>query len=407
MYRHTITEVTIGKIRPSRNNARTHSKRQVEQIIAAVRRFGWTYPILVDDEGNILCGVGRWLAAQKMGLTKVPVIPLSHLGEIEKRALMLADNKIAANSGWDRNVLARELGELSVLLPEIDLDIEIKGFSAPEVDMLLGELIDPEADPADLPPAPAQTAVSQKGDLWTLGEHRLACGDACLETDVHVLMGGDSAAMIFADTPYNRAIRAIVGRGKIKHREFAAASGEMSPAQFIKFLTQWMRLAARFSDEGSIHFIAIDWRHLTEILQASQDVYGSPKNLAVWIKTNAGQGSFYRSQHELIFVFKNGDAPHQNNIELGKHDLDLLAIDRGTVTAPAGCGKTHLISQALARHAGPKPILVLTHTNAGVAALRSRLDKAGVRPSYYRLTTIDGWCMRLLTLFPKRAAYDQ
>lgn len=319
MYRHTITEVAIGKIRPSRNNVRTHSKRQVEQIIAAIRRFGWTYPLLVDDEGNILCGVGRWLAAQKMGLTKVPVIPLSHLDDSEKRALMLADNKIAANAGWDRRMLAQELGELSDLLPEIDLDIEITGFSAPEIDMLLGELIDPEADPADLPPAPAQTAVSQKGDLWTLGSHRLACGDACNETDVRALMGDAHAAMIFADTPFNISIKAIVGRGKIKHREFATASGEMSRAEFVDFLTAWMRLAARYSSDGSIHFGCIDWRHVGEMLAAGENVYSELKNIVVWAKTNAGQGSFYRSQHELIFVFKNGEASHQNNIELGKH----------------------------------------------------------------------------------------
>lgn len=319
MFPHQISEMPVGKLRPGKNNMRIHSKRQIEQIIKSIKRFGWTCPILIDECGNILCGVGRWLAAQKMGLTKVPVIPLSHLGDIEKRALMLADNKIAANAGWDRGMPAQELGELSDLLPEIDLDIEITGFSAPEIDMLLGELIDPEADPVDLPPAPAQTTVSQKGDLWTLGSHRLACGDACSETDVRALMSDARAAMVFADTPYNISIKAIVGRGKIKHREFATASGEMSRAEFVDFLTAWMRLAARFSSDGSIHFGCIDWRHVGEMLAAGENVYSELKNIVVWAKSNAGQGSFYRSQHELIFVFKNGEASHQNNIELGKH----------------------------------------------------------------------------------------
>jgi DNA modification methylase len=127
------------------------------------------------------------------------------------------------------------------------------------------------------------------------------------------------AAMVFADAPFNLAIKSIVGRGGIKHREFSVASGEMSPDQFVKFLTKWMRLAAQFSTEGSVHYACMDWRHLTEILRASQEIYGAPKNLVVWAKTNAGQGSFYRSQHELIFVYKTGDAPHRNNIELGKH----------------------------------------------------------------------------------------
>jgi DNA modification methylase len=319
MYQHTITEVAIGKIRPSRNNARTHSNQQVQQIIAVILRFGWTYPILVDNEGNILCGVGRWLAAQKMGLAKVPVIHLSHLGDAEKRALMLADNKIAANASWDREILARELGELSALLPEIDLDIEITGFAPAEIDTLLGDLVDMETDPTDTPPEPAKEAISRRGDLWVLGNHRVLCGDACRETDVRALMGNARAAMVFADTPYNTSIRAIVGRGKNKHREFSIASGEMSPDQFVKFLTKWMRLAAQFSTEGSVHYACMDWRHMGEMLRAGEDVYNELKNLVVWAKTNAGQGSFYRSQHELIFVYKNGDAPHRNNIELGKH----------------------------------------------------------------------------------------
>jgi DNA modification methylase len=306
-------------LKPNPQNSRTHTNKQIGQIAASIRRFGWTYAILVDEHSTIIAGHGRHLAAIELGLTQVPVHVLTGLNEAEKRALMLADNKIAANAGWDREVLARELGELSTLLPEIDLDIEITGFAPAEIDTLLGDLVDLELDPADTPPEPAKEAVSQRGDLWLLGNHRLLCGDACREIDVRALMGDTRAAMIFADMPYNLAVKAIVGRGKIKHREFAAASGEMSPDQFVKFLTKWMRLAAQFSTEGSVHYACIDWRHLTEILRASQGIYGAPKNLVVWAKTNAGQGSFYRSQHELIFLFKNGDAPHLNNIELGKH----------------------------------------------------------------------------------------
>jgi DNA modification methylase len=306
-------------LKPSPRNARTHTKNQVEQIVGSVRRFGWTYPILVDEHSTIIAGHGRHLAAIELGLREVPVHVLTGLSDAEKRALMLADNKIAANAGWDREILARELGELSSLLPEIDLEIEITGFAPAEIDTLLDDLVDVETDPTDTPPEPAKEAISRRGDLWTLGNHRLLCGDACRETDVRALMGNARAAMVFADVPYNLSIKAIVGRGKIKHREFSVASGEMSPDQFVKFLTEWMRLAAQFSTEGSVHYACMDWRHLTEILRAGQDIYGAPKNLVVWGKTNAGQGSFYRSQHELIFVFKNGDAPHRNNIELGKH----------------------------------------------------------------------------------------
>jgi ParB-like chromosome segregation protein Spo0J len=306
-------------LRPSSRNARTHPKKQIEQIADSVRRFGWTYPILIDELGNILCGVGRWLAAQKLGLATVPVITIIGLGETKKRALALADNKIAANAGWDRTILAAELGELAVLLPEIDLSIEITGFEAAEIDSLMGDLVDPELDPADTLPEIAEVPISRRADVWLLGRHRLICGDACSDADVRTLMGRERADMVFADSPYNICIAAPVGRGKLKHREFASASGEMSPAQFTQFLTDWMMLAARYSEAGALTFAFMDWRHLGEIHAAGRQVYGELKQLIVWAKTNAGQGSFFRSQHELIFVFKNGNGPHQNNVQLGRY----------------------------------------------------------------------------------------
>jgi DNA modification methylase len=316
---HQITEMQVAKLRPSKRNARTHSKKQIEEIVNSIRRFGWTYPILADEQGNILCGVGRWLAAEKLGLAKAPVIVLSNLGDTEKRALALADNKIAANAGWDRTILAAELGELADLLPQIDLGIEITGFEAAEIDSLMGDLIDPEQDPADAIPEIEQIPISRTADLWLLGRHRLICGDACSDADVRALMGRERADMVFTDPPFNLCIATTVGRGKIKHREFASASGEMSPPQFTQFLIDWMMLAARYSNVGALTFAFMDWRHLGEILAAGRQVYGEPKQLIVWAKTNAGQGSHYRSQHELIFMFKNGNGQHQNNMQLGRY----------------------------------------------------------------------------------------
>jgi DNA modification methylase len=316
---HQITEMQVAKLRPSKRNARTHSKKQIEEIVNSIRRFGWTYPILADEQGNILCGVGRWLAAEKLGLAKAPVIVLSNLGDTEKRALALADNKIAANAGWDRTILAAELGELADLLPQIDLGIEITGFEAAEIDSLMGDLIDPEQDPADAIPEIEQIPISRTADLWLLGRHRLICGDACSDADVRALMGRERADMVFTDPPFNLCIATTVGRGKIKHREFASASGEMSPPQFTQFLIDWMMLAARYSNVGALTFAFMDWRHLGEILAAGRQVYGELKQLIVWAKTNAGQGSHYRSQHELIFMFKNGNGQHQNNMQLGRY----------------------------------------------------------------------------------------
>jgi DNA modification methylase len=309
---------SIRKLKPNNGNARTHSRRQIQQIAASISRFGWTYPILVDDDYTIIAGHGRYLAAIECRLKEVPVIVMTGLGHAEKRALAIADNKIATNAGWDRATLAAELGELSHLLPELNLDIGITGFEPAEFDLLCSDLSDAENLSADTVPQVEADPVSQRSDLWLLGEHRLICGDAREHTDVSALMRTQRARMVFADPPYNVSIASVVNRGRTKHREFKAASGEMTPAQFTRFLASWMELAVKYSTDGSIHFVCMDWRHLGETLSAGTHVYSELKNLIAWVKSNAGQGSLYRSQHELIFVFKNGTAPHQNNVELGR-----------------------------------------------------------------------------------------
>jgi hypothetical protein len=233
--------------------------------------------------------------------------------------LALADNKIAANAGWDRAVLAAELGELADLLPECDLDIEITGFEPAEIASLMGDLVDPEQDPADEFPPSTEIPVSRSGDLWQLKEHQLLCGDATAAANLRRLMERHRAAMVFTDPPYNLRISSLQGRGRIKHGEFAQASGEMSSDQFARFLRTSLGLAAKHSASGCIHYVFIDWRHIGELLSAGSDVYSELKNIIVWAKTNAGQGSFYRSQHEFICVYKFGDAAHTNNIELGRH----------------------------------------------------------------------------------------
>jgi DNA modification methylase len=304
---------------PATKNARTHSKKQIKQVASSIRQYGWTYPILADDELTIICGHARWEAAKQLGLKDVPVLVMRGLSDAEKRALALADNKIPANAGWDRKLLAEELGELASLLPDCNLSLDITGFEPAEIDGLLADFGDSDRDSADAPCTIAEHPNSRKGDLWQAGPHRVLCGDARDQADWATLMGRDRAAMVFADGPYNVRISTTLGRGKIQHREFAAASGEMSSLDFTRFLTSWMRLAAQFSDDGSIHYACIDWRHLGEMHRAGEEVFGPLQNLVVWNKTNAGQGSFYRSQHELIFVYKKGDAPHLNNVELGRH----------------------------------------------------------------------------------------
>jgi ParB-like chromosome segregation protein Spo0J len=252
----------IRKLRPSKRNARTHPKKQIRQIANSILRFGWSYPILIDEKNVILAGHGRYEAALLLGLREVPVFVVSGLSDAEKRALALADNQIAANAGWDRQLLAEELGELAKLLPECNLDLEITGFEAAEIDRLLGDLADPELDPADEVPPPKKQATSRIGDLWELGPHKLLCGDAQSATDVRRLMGTEPATMVITDAPYNLPIKSVQGRGSIKHGDFAQASGEMSPAQFTRFLRTSLSLATKHSVSGAIHFVFIDWRHI-------------------------------------------------------------------------------------------------------------------------------------------------
>jgi DNA modification methylase len=316
-----IELVSPGALKANPRNARTHSKKQIRQITDSIMAYGFTVPVLIDKNGMLLAGHGRLEAAKLLGLRKIPAITLEGLSEAKKRALLLADNKIAENSGWDRKRLAIELPTLADLLVEEDLEISITGFEPVEIDRLLSDFEAESTDPADAVETEWLTAsvVSKPGDLWLLGNHRLACGDARSWPTLDRLMGGERAAMCFLDPPYNVSIKGVVGRGRTKHSEFVMASGEMSRSEFIAFLHETLGNAAAHSREGAVHYVCIDWRHVGELLEAGQRTYAAMLNLAVWVKSNAGQGSFYRSQHELIGVFRVGNTPHLNNIELGRH----------------------------------------------------------------------------------------
>ena len=260
-------------------------------------------------------------AAELLGLSEVPVIFLEGLTEAKKRALLLADNKITENAGWDRKRLAVEFPELTELLIDEGLDISITGFEPVEIDQIAIDFEENTPDPADTVENEwlAASVVSKPGDVWELGEHRLSCGDARNTGDIDRLMSGKRAAMAFLDPPYNVRIRGVVGRGRIKHAEFAMASGEMSRTDFTAFLEETLGTAARVSRDGAVHFVCMDWRHVSELIEAGREIYGEMLNLVVWEKTAPGQGAFYRSAHELIGVFRVGDAKHLNNVELGRH----------------------------------------------------------------------------------------
>jgi DNA modification methylase len=315
----------IAELNLNSRNPRVHSARQIRQIARSIEAFGFNVPVLIDANLGVVAGHGRVTACQQLGWRKVPTIALEHLSHAQAAAFMIADNRLTENSVWDDRLLAEQFKELSVL--DLDFSIETTGFETAEIDLQIESLAsdgDEQHDEADeIPAASVLPPVSRAGDLWLLGNHRVLCANALHEPAYRLLMGKTKSAVVFADPPYNVPVDGHVGGlGKIHHREFAMASGEMTEAEFTAFLNAASTLLARFSREGSLHYICIDWRHIEELLNATRDVYSELKNLCMWAKDNAGMGSLYRSQHELVFVFKNGTAPHRNNIQLGQFGRD-------------------------------------------------------------------------------------
>jgi DNA modification methylase len=303
---------------PYARNARRHSKKQIKQIADSIRRFGFNNPVLISEEGEIIAGHGRVEAAKQLGLATIPTLKLSHLSEAERRAYILADNKLALNAGWDPDLLAIELQGLI----DLDFDVTLTGFSLAEVDLTLDAARDADPGsvlgPEDEVPELAAQAVCRRGEIWTLGRHRLICGDARNPEDYVRLLDGRRADMVFTDPPYNVKIDGnATGLGKFSHREFAMASGEMSKAEFTGFLTTSLSAMAGSCRDGAIAFVCMDWRHMGELLAAGEVAFSELKNLCVWNKTNGGMGAFYRSKHELVFVYKIGDAEHVNTFGLG------------------------------------------------------------------------------------------
>jgi DNA modification methylase len=303
-------------------NPRLHSRRQIRQIARSIETFGFNVPILVDAELKVIAGHGRVLASRELKVAEVPTISIDHLSPEKIRAFTIADNKLTENATWSEEVLANHFIELSA--HDLNFDLDVTGFEIGEIDFLIenqGTLATAEKDTADdLHNIPLGPPTCRPGDIWLLGRHRVLCGNSLESSSYTALMEGEAANLVFADPPYNVRIDGHAsGLGRTKHREFPMASGEMGRAQFIDFLTRICRQLKRFSQPGAINYICMDWRHAAEMLAAGNEIYPELKNICVWVKHNAGMGSFYRSQHEMIFVYKSGRQSHRNNIQLGKH----------------------------------------------------------------------------------------
>ena len=349
-----VKQVPVISLKPHANNPRTHTKKQIRQIAELIRTFDWTNPILVDANDRIIAGHGRVEAAKQLKLPTVPVLRIEDLTEAQLTAYVIADNKLAKLAGWDQQTLAKELQFLTEL--DLDFDIEVTGFEMGEIDVLIeSQGASTQPDPADDIPEidEARAPVTLLGDVWLLGPDRLACGNALSSDSYRILMGRSRAQMVFVDPPYNVSIKGVLAaNGRVKHPEFVMASGEMSSEEFAEFLAGALGHHAAYSQQGAIHFICMDWRHLGELLRAGEAVYSELKNLCVWKKTNAGMGSFYRSQHELVFVFRHGHDPTINNVQLGTYGRN-----RTNVWEYAGQNVvTSERMQALIMHPTVKPV---------------------------------------------------
>lgn len=308
----------VADVKPDPRNARLHSSKHVAQIAKSIEAFGFNVPLLVDGQGAIIAGHGRLLAAKSLGWSTVPTIQLDHLSAEQVKAYRIADNRLTDCSNWDERLLAEQLKELADA--DLDFDLEAIGFDLPEIDLLiqgLGDVSDEPDDPSDA--VPEGPPVSVLGDVWQLGRHRIVCGNALEPETYTALLGTARAAMTFTDPPFNVPIAGHVsGKGKILHREFAMASGEMSSEEFTAFLSQFLEVAKSSCVNGALIYTCMDWRHVRELIAAGDAQQLDLKNICVWDKGCGGMGSLYRSQHELVFVYKAGTTPHTNNVQLGK-----------------------------------------------------------------------------------------
>ena len=336
----------LSSLKSNPRNARTHSRRQIRQIADSIEAFGFNNPVLVDESRFIIAGHGRVEAAKLLGMTEVPTVCLAHMTEAEKRAYVIADNRLAEKAGWDAEILAIEFETLFEIAPEFDLTVT--GFEIAEIDLIIqGDDNEAEPDALDdvaLPDTDA-ASVTRLGDLWQLDRHRVLCADATRREAYDRLLAGEAAQMVFTDPPYNVQIGGHVsGLGQVQHDEFPMASGEMTEDEFTVFLTTLLEKIRSHSADGAIAFVCMDWRHFYELLVAGRTAKLALKNLCVWAKTNAGMGTFYRSQHELVAVFKVGTARTSTASSSASTDVSYQRLDlsgRQQLRRGTRCGARH------------------------------------------------------------------
>lgn len=349
----TIEYVPTDQVKPDPRNPRRRSKSQIIALAKGIDAYDQCLPICVDDDLHIITGEGIWLACQRLKRPTVAIVRLSHLSPAQQRAFQIASNRLAELSSWDDRKLAEALRDLSA---EIDLDIELTGFTCAEVEFRINGLASmTEAEEDEVSPPEPDRQVTQVGDFWVFPRgHRLFCADATIAASFERLMANKRCAVVLTDPPYGLHIGDYVGLGSIKHREFVMGSEGMSPEELRTFLAQVCAHAGAHIRPGGLAYIFMDWRGISQLLEVGVRQFGELKNLAVWVKDTAGMGSLYRSQHELCAIFKNGKGRHQNNIQLGRFGRN--RSNTWFYAGMGGLGRRSEEGDLLAMHPTVKPI---------------------------------------------------
>ena len=302
-----IEQISIETLIPYANNARTHSEAQVAQIAASIREFGFNNPVLIDEQSSIIAGHGRVLAARKLELDSVPCIRLNHLSETQRRAYIIADNKLAMNAGWDDELLALEFEGLG----DEGFDLELTGFTLDEIAELSPKITEGLTDEDAVPEVP-ETPITKLGDVWLLDKHRVMCGDSTSIDAVEQLMNGQKADMVFTDPPYGMSYGGGRAAGSTKKGAIVKAHGmilgdDKTGDDLIALIRDALLSALTTSKEGSSVYVCFPWRTYTEFEAAMVECGLKASACIVWDKKSIGLGlSNYRPQHEFIFYCKGG-----------------------------------------------------------------------------------------------------
>lgn len=347
-------ELNVELLCPAARQTRSHPGWKRQKLEASIIEYGILDPLTINGANVIVDGHLRLELAKRLGIATVPVIRIEHLSDAELRAYAIAANKLPSVANYDLGLLRLELEEIRADVPKLDLTLT--GFTIGELDRISGNhaanLYDDLDNYNEI--VSRRDAKAQRGELYALGDHRLLCGDSLEPAVVSRLMGAETARCCFADPPYNVKINGHVS-GTGQHDEFAFASGEMSRNAFEEFLeTAFGNVAAHLSD-GGIAFVCMDHAHLGELLTIGDRVFDNRLNICAWDKGRGGMGALYRSQHELVAVFKKGSAPHLNNVALGKNGRNRTNVWSFPGMGGFGQGR----KKALELHPTVKPVALV------------------------------------------------